>query len=427
MTKLEKTLIYKPHIIGNLLGYTKLTQMHSDWIRYIWQSGQPRTLQAHRGSYKTSAIIVIGTLVHCLIKPSDRILILRKEFDLNVKPIIRELSRLLRSPEIRDITIELWGEPLIIDRADSKEISFISPLAKKGTQPNITGASIYQSLTGQHYDKIMTDDIITLKDRTSKAERERVKTQYMELLNIIDPGKPVCNIGTPWHKQDAFSIMPEPKKYSIYETTLPDFTEDHILNLKNTMPNTLFSANYELKHIVTDDALFSEIKYVNYHDLSKFRWVGHIDARYHGKDTTAITFAAEDENKDIVLYGFGFDKHIDDCFDDLKAFILMFNCGTIWLETNSDKGYLAKEIRKFHGSVRTYHEKMNKHVKIVQFLKGHWATIKIHSGSNPVYIEQIAEYNEGVEPDDCPDSAASIMRQAFYKPPAATSPIGIAF
>lgn len=414
MTKLEKTLIYKPHLLGHELGYTKLTDLHSAWIRYIWQSNESRTLQAHRGSYKTSAAIIIGAIIHTIIKPTDRVLILRKEFDLNVKPIVRELARIYKTEVIKAITKELWGSPLEIDRADSKEISFRSPMNKAGTQPNITGASIYQSLTGQHYDRILTDDIVTLKDRTSHAEREKVKIQYQELLNIVDPGKPICNIGTPWHKNDAFSIMPKPVKYDITKTHLPDFTQDHIDHLRATMAPTLFSANYELKHVATEGALFAEIKYIKVEDYNKYNWICHIDARYSGKDTTAITFGARDGD-DIILSGYGFDKHIDDCFEDLKAFIEIYKCGTIHLETNADKGYLAKDIREFHPAVKKYHESMNKHVKIVQFLRGEWPNVKIDVRSNSMWIEQVSEYNEGVEPDDCPDSAASIIRQGFKR------------
>lgn len=40
------------------------------------------------------------------------------------------------------------------------------------------------SLTGKHYDVIFTDDIVNLKDRTSRAEREHTKSVYMELQNI---------------------------------------------------------------------------------------------------------------------------------------------------------------------------------------------------------------------------------------------------
>ena len=422
MTKAQealiRTLIDTPHIIGNLLGYDKLLPIHSEWIKYIWHTNDSRTLQAHRGSYKTTAIIIIGTLIHTIIKPGDRNLILRKEFDLNVKPIIRELTRLYQTDGVKEITTAAWGYPLEIERADSKEIMLNGPDKRNGTQPNVTGASIYQSLTGQHYDRVLTDDIVTLKDRTSHAEREKVKLQYQELLNIADPGAPISNIGTPWHKQDAFSIMPDANKYDIYSTSIPAFTKEHIQRLRETMSPTLFSANYELKHIVSEDALFAEIKYIGITDYSKYSWVCHIDARYMGKDTTAITFGAKDGEK-IVLEGFVYDKHVDDCMGDLKALLAIHKCGTIYMETNADKGYLEKEIVKFHPATRRYHERMNKHVKIVQFLKGKWPEVYLSSQSNPEYITQIADYNEGIEPDDAPDSAASIIREHFYDQGAA--------
>ena len=43
-----------PHILGHLGGKSLLTEMHSDWIRYIWDTTRSRSLKAHRGSYKST-------------------------------------------------------------------------------------------------------------------------------------------------------------------------------------------------------------------------------------------------------------------------------------------------------------------------------------------------------------------------------------
>ena len=54
--------------------------------------------------------------------------------------------------------------------------------------------------------------------RLSQAERERTKLAYMELQNIKNRGGRFINTGTPWHKDDAFSIMPKPKRFDCYST-----------------------------------------------------------------------------------------------------------------------------------------------------------------------------------------------------------------
>ena len=63
-------------------------------------------------------------------------------------------------------------------------------------------------------------NIVNMKDRKSKAERERTKLVYQELINIRNPGGRIINTGTPWHKEDAFCLMPAAEKYDCYHTAV---------------------------------------------------------------------------------------------------------------------------------------------------------------------------------------------------------------
>ena len=47
------------------------------------------------------------------------------------------------------------------------------------------GMGVNASLTGKHFERIFTDDIVNLKDRISHAEREHTKLVYMELQNVL--------------------------------------------------------------------------------------------------------------------------------------------------------------------------------------------------------------------------------------------------
>ena len=76
------------------------------------------------------------------------------------------------------------------------------------------------SITGKHFDRIFTDDIVNVQDRTSKAERDRTKIVYQELQNIRNRGGRIFNTGTPWHKEDCFSLMPNIERYDCYSTGL---------------------------------------------------------------------------------------------------------------------------------------------------------------------------------------------------------------
>ena len=59
-----KLVIDQPHYLGWLMGKDKLTPLHSEWIKYCWDSNEPRALQAFRGGYKSTAIDTIGLFVN---------------------------------------------------------------------------------------------------------------------------------------------------------------------------------------------------------------------------------------------------------------------------------------------------------------------------------------------------------------------------
>src|SRR5699024_8171524 len=103
------------------------------------------------------------------------------------------------------------------------------------------------SLTGNHADIVVTDDIININDRISKAHRDRTKYVYQELQNIKNRGGRFINTGTPWHKDDAFTLMPNLIKYDCYDVGI--FTDEMIQKLRDSMSPSLLAANYEHKHV----------------------------------------------------------------------------------------------------------------------------------------------------------------------------------
>lgn len=80
------------------------------------------------------------------------------------------------------------------------------------------------------------------------------------------------------------------------------------------------------------------------------------------------------------------------------------------MELNADKGYVAKQFRSRGIRVATYHESQNKYMKISTHLKFEWANVVFVEGTDEKYIEQVIDYTEHAEHDDCPDSLASLIR-----------------
>ena len=90
-------------------------------------------------------------------------------------------------------------------------------------------------------------------------------------------------------------------------------------------------------------------------------------------------------------------------------------CAKLYNEDNADKGMVAKELRKQGMKVISYHESMNKYLKIVTYLKAVWNDIIFVDSTDKRFIEQICEYSENAEHDDAPDSLASLARVCYNK------------
>ena len=405
-------LISKPYKLGHLLGFTKLKPIHNRWIIKMIKGKEDKTLQASRGTYKTTCVSIALALIMILL-PNKRIMFMRKT-DTDVKEVIKQVAKILKSPHIQVFVQAIYGVQLRLVVESATEISTNLTSDIKGTS-QLIGIGMGSSLTGKHFDIIFTDDIVNINDRISKAERERTKTIYQELQNVKNRGGRIFNTGTPWHAQDCFSIMPEAEKYNCYHEEIKEIISDEELaELKKNMLPSLFSANYELRHIASEDVIFDNPKTGADPAMIEQAKYSHIDASYGGEDGTAFSIGQRVGNT-LYVYGKLYNKHVDDCLDEIIRIKNGFNGNKIWCEDNGDKGYLAKEIKGKNERAVTYHESMNKFLKITSYLKGEWKNIVFVKGTDEDYIQQILDYNENAEHDDAPDSLASLCRLMYSK------------
>ena len=397
----------EPYEIGHFLGFKDLTELHNEWLLDWLYGTEDDTTQAHRGSYKTTDLALFIAL-NMLIHRSENIIFLRKT-DVDVTEVIRLVARIIRSGAYINLCQIIWGFAPVVLRETASELH--TNLYKgKGGASQLVGMGVNGSLTGKHADVVITDDIVNIKDRISRAERDHTKLIYQELQNVKNRGGRIINTGTPWHKDDAFSLMPNIKKYDCYTTGL--MTEEQIMHLRSTMSPSLFSCNYELKHIADEDALFTNAQFTKELPMDG---IAHIDAGYGGEDSTALTILCIKDGK-FIVYGKKYQKHVDDCINDILRLKAKYRAGTTWCEKNADKGYLAKELKNHGDLAQTYHEKMNKHIKISTYLKENWGRVYFTEDTDPEYIAEILDYNEHAPHDDCPDSLASAIRQMGKKP-----------
>lgn len=407
--QLIRELKAKPDNYLRLMGFGRKSPAYREWMRIMAFGKEDATIQAFRGSGKTTC--VAGSLALMMVLyPNLRIAFMRKT-DSDVKEVIAQVRKMLEAEDTRAISLAIWGVQVVLTTSTQNELSTNLTNDPRGSS-QLTGMGVNGSLTGKHYDVIFTDDIVNLKDRTSRAEREHTKSVYMELQNIKNRGGRIVNTMTPWHVDDAGSLMPKPMKWDY--TTMPEvMTEEDAKHVKERMTPSLWAANYELRFIPSDDVIFTNPKTGASHELV-YHGLCHVDAAYYGEDYTAFTAMAVHDGK-YYVYGKLWRKHVDDCMPLIMADYQRLMLGRLHTETNADKGYSARKLKELGASVVPYPEHENKHVKIVTYLKEIWPKVVFVNGTDPQYIDQICDYTEDAEHDDAPDSAASLARVMLGK------------
>ena len=417
-----KAIRWEPHRLGWMMGKTKLRPMHSKWVHHIWHPTESRALQAHRGSYKSTGIVEVGVPWWLLFHPDSRIAIVRKT-KTDAIQAISVFRQCFRLPEVRELFRIAHGyyPEAVTEQADHLVFNFKKTMTREG---NVDGYGVDSALTGKHYDLIICDDIVGREDRYSAAARVAT-CRFLEELrtNIIDPGKPVHHIGTPWHRDDAWGTPkregdpwngPQPLIYTCYDTGI--LTPAQIEEKKKITTPSLFAANYLLKHQADDSTLFSNPQMIERWEYGVYSTVhAQIDAAFGGDHTSGLSIFQKLPNGDIQTYGECFDGHISGHYLSILERFRRFRVQKLYIEENADKGFTGRDIsRMCQGAgipveLHPYHERQNKGAKISTILKYNWDHLRFTNDTNEKYLSQITEWIEGQEPDDCCFVASTLI------------------
>ena len=433
--------------------------LHSMWIKSLWLPSledKDSALQAHRGSFKTTDISEIGTIWNWSLKPfkhnNDRIMLVRGNFTA-AKSSKDVIVRNMKHPVIVSLFETLYGQgctDTVFDRDNETLYKFKETSTKEGS---ITAWGILQDFTGFHCDRVLGDDFVTRESQYSRAVREKTVAAVQEIqTNIVDKTGSCHWIGTPWHEADAWSVIPDPLKFPHRTRTDTDGT---ILQGTNILSDAQYeeaiwgtrkdgkryrmispsqeAANYDLNPMVRDSGmLFAELA-----DLAPWTnglpdVVSHIDARFDGNHWTAMTLAARLPDGRIQITGYAWEKHVDALTDEILSIWARYRVKRHTQERNPDKGYSIKLLKakaqaaklkiRFNEDkpgILGYQESTNKHRKIISHLLPAWGNLVWDTDCQEDYLDQILNYMEGEEPDDAPDSAASLLRE-FYDTTKAT-------
>ena len=96
-----KAIVAHPRALGRALGYNDFTALHEEWILRMLTATDDMTLQAHRGSYKTTCLCIVIALL--MIFQRDKNIIFLRKTDSDVAEVVSNVDRILRSQIMQEI------------------------------------------------------------------------------------------------------------------------------------------------------------------------------------------------------------------------------------------------------------------------------------------------------------------------------------
>ena len=409
-------------------------------LLYIPEDVEPeasnrKCLQAHRGSYKTSNVSIVGPIWRLLFNPTDRLFIIRKNVN-EAADTLKTISKIMKEPDIRNIFYMAHGIYPEFEKDNDRRLdfNFKSKFSKITTKEgSIEAYGVKTGITGRHCDFGIGDDFVTMEDRDSPAARQETKNFLTDLINnIVDPGKGFSFTGTPWHEDDAWNMLPVPLKFTPSDTNL--LSEKQLQEKKDNMLPVEYAANYMLSHIAADTAIFSTPNMDRWRLGQKQQAFAQLDAGFKsagklGQNNTAMSIMRKNDDKTINGTGYLWGRHVQDLYPMITELCQKYHVKELHIEDNADQGGTAKELRAYFAendvqtNIVTYHENMNKISKIKLHLYGYWSKLlwqenqdcaSTYRKANAAYMKGIKYYTYDSKIDDAPDSAASLLRRKFY-------------
>jgi len=441
--ELIKTASLKhPFYLGKyVLGYSEMENIHYDLLSFIVE--QILTKKSHcldlepRGCFKTTCISVTLPIWLELKWPDIKILINHKVSQIS-KSILEEIQAHYKSNKL---FIGLFGDRI----GDIWRSGFI--ISKFRTQPakeaTISAGSVDKELVAGHFNVVIDDDIVTLKDYLSRVEREKTKAFHTSVRYLAEDGT-LVDVGTRWHTQDLWSeIIPSLSEKSIRIKSIEDedgnlyfpnkYSREKLIELRGTDPisNLLYDAVMMQKpRNDSADKPFTELLFINDENninMSSMSSLLYLDLAF-SQTKTSCYFAGAciqtfNNGQDILCKDFIYRKiSADKAIDLLPGFIAKNKVGMILYESNSAQRLYESNLKTMikekdlRISIRGIENTTNKHMRIMSaqptiVTKVYFLESKIKDAYSDYAnaVVEIKNYSKDAEYKDATDSLAGAI------------------
>jgi hypothetical protein len=189
-------------MLAQALGYERQgpwSPFHREMMRTAQQTVAKHLLLVPRGHLKTSLVSVCYPLHRILADPNVRVLVASATATL-AEGILREikarLERHLLFERVVDTGPGAWtAESVTVKRNLTSRT------------PTIRAVGVGGTVTGEHYDVIILDDVVDVKNTATKDLIDKSRDWYRMLLPLLEPGGQVIIIGTRYHYADLYGDL----------------------------------------------------------------------------------------------------------------------------------------------------------------------------------------------------------------------------
>ena len=314
-------------VCTHFLGYKDWDKVHDDVERFLRKPARKKALMLPRGHLKTSFVTIGYTVQQIIRNPNIRILIGNGVWDI-ARSFLSEIKAQLEQSQLKylfgDFQSARWNADEIIVKQRTKPLK----------EPTVMTTGVEAETTGGHYDIIILDDLIGLQNSQTPEQRAKVKRFRRSMINLLEPGGLLIEIGTRWHLDDTFSeIFEKEMKYynvmvkKVFETdsagknrlifpkhfakkfddvrkdwTVVDdpYCMDYVDHLKASMPLDEFSAQYLNQPFSAESQLFKPEMFKYWSERPKGLFIGMaVDlaiSEARTADETAIVVAGMDSD-----------------------------------------------------------------------------------------------------------------------------------
>lgn len=191
------------YLCTKFLNTPHWSQVHSELDLFMRSAGNRIHIELPRGHLK-SHIITKGWTIQQIIKnPNVRVLIVNATEDNAVK-FMRSIERYIGRGSLLEklfgrFESAVWNQNELIVAGRTVILD----------APTLMAAGLQKTLTSQHYDVIIADDLVEPDNSRTKEQREKVHDFYLSLFDLLEPNGKLVVIGTRYHQDDLYARILE--------------------------------------------------------------------------------------------------------------------------------------------------------------------------------------------------------------------------